>query len=80
MGESRDILMQIDKDKFDRDSDANEKIAVGKKDFDVFDAALEGGLAVSFLSDSDVKTCAVFKFGDMEFEVVKANSSILSDN
>jgi len=32
--------------------------------------------AISFLSDSDVKTCAVFKFGDMEFEVVKANQEV----
>jgi len=37
---------------------------------------LDGGLAVSFVSDSNVKTCAIFKFGELEFETLEPNYEV----
>ena len=63
--------MQIDKDKNEKD-----KIVVGETKFDIFDAVLDGGLAVSFVSQADVKTCAVLKFSGLEYTVMKTDQEL----
>jgi len=68
--------MQTDNDNKDESEKNEGKIVVGKTNFDVFDAVLDGGLAVTFVSDSNVKTCAIFRFGGTEFETVELNQEV----
>ena len=68
--------MQTDNDNKDQTEKNKDKIVVGQTNFDVFDAVLDGGLAVTFVSDSNVKTCAIFKFGGTEFDVVELSHEV----
>jgi len=70
---NKNTIDEIKKEEVNKD---DVKTIVGQTNFDVFDAVLKGGLAVSFVSDSQVKTCAIFKFAGMSFEVVKANQEV----
>ena len=57
-----------------------DRIVSGNTTYEIFDSVLTGGLAVSFLSKDNVRTCAIFNFHELGFTLDKTCSKVACVN